>query len=146
MITSRPPGRLSTQTFLNPNTLSVSHFLTLRTMSGSHSSISRLRMFKIVCKPVWQLHFPSPVAPFWRSKTTILNNRVERGVHCSSLELRQAYEATLLRVHFLPVSMGRVLCHGAWQKNLGRKTFTFAMYVCIKLSYLDSISNGTRRV
>ena len=70
MITSPPPGRLSTPNSLSPSILSVSHFLMLCTVSGSHSLTSRLKMFRIVSKLMWLLRFPLPAAPFWRSRTT----------------------------------------------------------------------------
>jgi len=77
MITSLPLGRLSTQNSLSTSMLSVSRFLMLRTASGSHSLTPRLKMFKIVSKLMWRLHSLLLAAPFWRSRTTISNNRTE---------------------------------------------------------------------
>ena len=137
MITSPPPGRPSTQNFLNLNIPFVSPFLTLRTVSGNHFLTSRLKMFKIVSRSTWLPHSPLLAVPFWLSRTTISSNWMGKEVLWSSLEVYQADKEMWLPVHFLLVNLVHELCRRAWRKNLGRKTFTLHMCVHIDLYYRD---------
>ena len=78
MNTSPPRGRPFTQNSLNLNISFVLPFLTLGMGSGSHFLTSRLKISRNLFKPTWPPHSPLPAAPFWRSRTTISNNRMEK--------------------------------------------------------------------